>query len=45
MAPSGENGEGAFPGNYLTPNGTGGFYGTTAQGGNGGFGTAFEIKP
>jgi uncharacterized repeat protein (TIGR03803 family) len=40
-----ENGGGAYPGPFLTPTGSGGFYGTTAQGGAAGYGTVFEIKP
>jgi len=42
---TGENDDGSSPGSYLTPNGSGGLYGTTAQGGIAGYGTAFEIRP
>ncbi len=38
-------GNGAFPGEMLTPSGLGTFYGTALQGGADGFGTIFEFNP
>jgi hypothetical protein len=39
---TGENGEGFYPGPYLTPAPNGKFYGTTLQGGTAGYGTVFD---
>lgn len=42
---TGENGDGAYPTSFLTPKPSGGFYGTTKQGGATNNGTVFEIRP
>jgi len=41
---TGQNGEGSYPGPYLTSGPGGALYGTTAQGGISGFGTVFQIS-